>query len=120
CGKSVFLRSLYLLEKPDAGQIFIDGKEITAKGARVDKIRRRMGMVFQKFHLVSEMDVMDNLCLAPTRILKMPRQDAETRAIELLGQVGLSSRAHAWPTVLSGGQQQRIAIQIPSSTPTFF
>ncbi len=110
CGKSVFLRSLCLLEKPDAGQIFIDGKEITAKGARVDEIRRSMGMVFQKFHLFSEMDVMDNLCLAPVRLLKMKREDAEKRAMDLLSQVGLSSRAHAWPTVLSGGQQQRIAI----------
>ena len=110
CGKSVFLRSLCLLEKPDAGQILIDGKEITSKGANVDEIRRSMGMVFQKFHLFSEMDVMDNLCLAPTRILKMPRADAERKAMELLGQVGLASRAHAWPTVLSGGQQQRIAI----------
>ena len=110
CGKSVFLRSLCLLEKPDAGQIIIDGKEITARGADVDDIRRGMGMVFQKFHLFSEMDVMDNLCLAPTRILKMPRADAEAKAMDLLAQVGLSSRAHAWPTVLSGGQQQRIAI----------
>ena len=82
----------------------------TAKGAKVDEIRRSMGMVFQKFHLFSEMDVMDNLCLAPTRILKMPRAEAEKRAMDLLGQVGLASRAHAWPTVLSGGQQQRIAI----------
>ena len=72
CGKSVFLRSLCLLEKPDAGQIVIDGREITAKGAKIDEIRRSMGMVFQKFHLFSEMDVMDNLCLAPTRILKCP------------------------------------------------
>jgi len=110
CGKSVFLRSLCLLERPDAGQILIDGEEITAKGAKVDEIRRSMGMVFQKFHLFSEMDVMDNLCLAPTRILKMPRADAEKKAMKLLGQVGLASRAHAWPTVLSGGQQQRIAI----------
>ena len=111
CGKSVFLRSLALLEKPDAGQIFIDGKEITAaRGSQVDEIRRSMGMVFQKFHLFSEMDVMDNLCLAPTRILKMPREDAEKKAMELLEQVGLAARAHAWPTVLSGGQQQRIAI----------
>ncbi len=110
CGKSVFLRSLCLLEKPDAGQIFIDGREITARGAKVDEIRRSMGMVFQKFHLFSEMDVMDNLCLAPTRILKMPRKAAEEKAMDLLGQVGLASRAHAWPTVLSGGQQQRIAI----------
>lgn len=110
CGKSVFLRSLCLLEKPDEGQIFIDGKEITAKGTRVNEIRRSMGMVFQKFHLFSEMNVMDNLCLAPTHILKMPRQEAERRAMDLLGQVGLASRAYAWPTVLSGGQQQRIAI----------
>lgn len=110
CGKSVFLRSLCLLEKPDEGQVFIDGREITAKGARVDEIRRSMGMVFQKFHLFTEMDVMDNLCLAPTRILNMPREQAEQKAMELLRQVGLSSRAHAWPTVLSGGQQQRIAI----------
>ena len=104
CGKSVFLRSLCLLEKPDAGQVFIDGKEITAKGARVDEIRRSMGMVFQKFHLFSEMDVMDNLCLAPVRLLKMKRADAEKKALDLLSQVGLANRAHAWPTVLSGGQ----------------
>ena len=110
CGKSVFLRSLCLLEKPDAGQVIIDGQEITAKGADVDRIRRSMGMVFQKFHLFSEMDVMDNLCLAPTRLKGMPRAEAEAKAMELLSEVGLSSRAHAWPTVLSGGQQQRIAI----------
>ena len=111
CGKSVFLRSLCLLEQPNAGQILIDGKDITAaKGGQVDEIRHSMGMVFQKFHLFSEMDVMDNLCLAPTRILKMPREEAEKKAMELLDQVGLAPRAHAWPTVLSGGQQQRIAI----------
>ena len=110
CGKSVFLRSLCLLAKPDAGQVFIDGQEITAKGAKVDVIRRSMGMVFQKFHLFSEMDVMDNLCLAPVRLKGMSREDAEKKATGLLEQVGLASRAHAWPTVLSGGQQQRIAI----------
>ena len=110
CGKSVFLRSLCLLEKPDAGQILIDGQEITAKGANADRIRRSMGMVFQKFHLFSEMDVMDNLCLAPVRLKGMSREEAEKKAMELLGTVGLSSRAHSWPTVLSGGQQQRIAI----------
>ena len=110
CGKSVFLRSLCLLEVPDAGQIFIDGQEITARGADVDTIRRSMGMVFQKFHLFSEMDVMDNLCLAPTRLVTMPGADAEERAMGLLAQLGLAARAHAWPTVLSGGQQQRIAI----------
>ena len=111
CGKSVFLRSLCRLEKPDAGQILIDGQDITAaRGAKLDLIRRSMSMVFQKFNLFSEMDVMDNLCLAPTRILKMPREEAEKKAMDLLDQVGLSSRAHAWPAVLSGGQQQRIAI----------
>ena len=110
CGKSVFLRSLCLLEKPDAGRIRIDGREITAPGAKVDQIRRSIGMVFQKFHLFSEMDVMDNLCLAPVRLKGMSREDAEKEAMELLSQVGLASRAHAWPTVLSGGQQQRIAI----------
>ncbi len=110
CGKSVFLRSLCLLEKPDAGRIVIDGKEITAKGARVDEIRRSMGMVFQKFHLFSEMNVMDNLCLAPMHLKGMKRQEAEEKAMGLLSQVGLASRAHSWPMVLSGGQQQRIAI----------
>ncbi len=110
CGKSVFLRSLCLLEKPNAGHIFIDGREITARGAPLDEIRRSMGMVYQKFHLFSEMDVMDNLCIAPVRLKGMSRQEAEARAMELLNQVGLASRAHAWPAVLSGGQQQRIAI----------
>ena len=111
CGKSVFLRSLCLLEKPDAGQIRIDGQDLAAaRGSKLDMIRRSMGMVFQKFNLFSEMDVMDNLCLAPVKLKGMPRLEAEQKAMELLTQVGLSSRAHAWPTVLSGGQQQRIAI----------
>lgn len=111
CGKSVFLRSLCLLEKPDAGQIRIDGQDIAAaRGSKLDMIRRSMGMVFQKFNLFSEMDVMDNLCLAPVKLKGMPRLEAEQKAMDLLDQVGLSSRARAWPTVLSGGQQQRIAI----------
>ena len=110
CGKSVFLRSLVLLEKPDSGRICINGSEITAPRANVDKIRRSMGMVFQKFHLFSEMNVMDNLCLAPVRLLNMNRVEAEKKAMDLLAQVGLAARAHDWPTVLSGGQQQRIAI----------
>ncbi len=110
CGKSVFLRCLCLLETPDAGQIFIDGKEITAKGYNMNKTRRSMGMVFQNFHLFSEMDVMDNLCLAPVKLLGMSRQDAEKRAMDLLSQVGLAGRAHSWPTVMSGGQKQRVAI----------
>ncbi|MBQ9326808.1 MAG: amino acid ABC transporter ATP-binding protein [Clostridia bacterium] len=110
CGKSVFLRSLVLLEKPDAGHIWIDGDEITAKGADINQIRRHAGMVFQKFCLFSEMDVMDNLCLAPVHLKGMTRKDAEKKAMDLLWQVGLSDRAHADPRHLSGGQQQRIAI----------
>ena len=110
CGKSVFLRSLELLEKPDSGQIFIDGQEITAKGANIDKIRQSMGMVYQKFYLFSHMDVMDNLCLAPVKLLGMKRKDAEEKARGLLRQVGLANRAHSFPAVLSGGQLQRIAI----------
>ena len=110
CGKSVFLRSLCLLEKPDAGQVLIGGQDITARDANVDEIRRGMGMVFQKFHLFSEMNVMDNLCLAPVKLKGMSREDAEKKAMELLAQVGLESRARSWPNVLSGGQQQRIAI----------
>jgi len=110
CGKSMFLRCLELLETPDAGQIFIDGQEITARGANVNQIRRSMGMVYQEYHLFSEMDVMDNLCLAPVLRKRMTRPEAEKRAMELLLQVGLATKAHAWPAGLSGGQQQRIAI----------
>ena len=110
CGKSVFLRSLELLEAPDRGQIFIDGEEITARGANVDRLRRKMGMVYQKFYLFSHMNVMDNLCLAPTRLLGMTRAEVEERAMEWLSKVGLAARARAMPSVLSGGQQQRIAI----------
>ena len=80
CGKSVFLRSLCLLEKPDAGQVLIGGQDITARDANVDEIRRGMGMVFQKFHLFSEMNVMDNLCLAPVKLKGMSREDAEKKA----------------------------------------
>ena len=110
CGKSVFLRSLELLERPDSGQIFIDGEEITARGADVNRIRRKMGMVYQKFYLFSHMNVMDNLCLAPVRLAGMSRKEAESLAHEWLSKVGLTSKAHSMPAHLSGGQQQRIAI----------
>ncbi|HCB93542.1 MAG TPA: amino acid ABC transporter ATP-binding protein [Selenomonas sp.] len=110
CGKSVFLRCLNLLEIPDKGRVLIDGKEITAPGADVDNIRRSMGMVFQKFCLFSHMNVIDNLCLAPTRLLGMSREDAENKAHGLLKEVGLVSKREAMPLTLSGGQQQRIAI----------
>lgn len=110
CGKSVFLRSLELLEKPDKGQIFIDGREITAKGADIPSIRRSMGMVYQQFYLFSHLSVMDNLCLAPCRLLGMSRKEAEAKAFDWLRQVGLTSKAYEMPAVLSGGQKQRIAI----------
>ena len=110
CGKSVFLCCLNRLEVPDAGRVLINGREITAPNADVDRIRRDMGMVFQKFHLFSHCNVMDNLCLAPTELLGMKRAEAEEKAMDLLRTVGLAAKAQAYPAHLSGGQQQRIAI----------
>ncbi|MBR0094401.1 MAG: amino acid ABC transporter ATP-binding protein, partial [Synergistaceae bacterium] len=110
CGKSVFLRSLELLETPDSGKIFIDGEEITARRASVNQIRRKMGMVYQKFYLFSHLDVLENLCLAPVKLLGMSRAEAEANAVEWLKKVGLASKIHSMPENLSGGQQQRIAI----------
>lgn len=110
CGKSVFLRCLELLEKPNAGQIFIDGQEITAPNVDLDKIRRSMGMVWQKFNLFTHMNVMENLTVAPIKLLGMTKDAARQKAMELLAQVGLTAKAEAYPEFLSGGQQQRIAI----------
>ncbi|MBR5912821.1 MAG: amino acid ABC transporter ATP-binding protein [Selenomonadaceae bacterium] len=110
CGKSVFLRCIELLEIPDAGKIFIDGQEITALYCDIDKIRQSMGMVYQKFNLFTHMNVMENLCVAPMKLLGMTQLEAEKKATELLAQVGLSNKAKVYPSVLSGGQQQRIAI----------
>ncbi len=110
CGKSVFLRCLELLEKPNAGKIFIDGQEITAQGVDIDKIRRSMGMVWQKFNLFTHMNVMENLTVAPIKLLGMTKDDAREKAMALLAQVGLTAKADAYPEFLSGGQQQRIAI----------
>ena len=110
CGKSVFLRSLELLEIPNAGQIFIDGEELTAPGVDIDKIRRKLGMVWQKFNLFTHMSVMENLTVAPIKLLGMTKDAAREKATGLLAQVGLTSKADAYPELLSGGQQQRIAI----------
>ena len=110
CGKSVFLRSLDLLETPDSGKIFIDGVEITASGARINEIRKNIGMVYQKFHLFEHMNVLDNITLAPRKLKKIPRKEAEEQAVELLKSVGLESKKYEMPDVLSGGQQQRVAI----------
>ena len=103
CGKSVTLRSIELLEKPDKGQIFVGGREITAKGADIDSIRREMGMVYQSFNLFSHMNIEENMILAPTKLLKMPREEAVAKAKDLLKQVGLLDKLHAMPANLSGG-----------------
>lgn len=110
CGKSVFLRCLELLETPNAGQIFIDGEELTAPNVNIDLIRRKMGMVWQKFNLFTHMNVMENLTVAPIKLLGMTKDAAHEKAMSLLAQVGLTSKAEAYPEFLSGGQQQRIAI----------
>jgi len=110
CGKSVFLRCLELLEKPNAGKIFIDGQEITAQGVDIDKIRRSVGMVWQKFNLFTHMNVMENLTVAPIKLLGMTKDAAREKAMNLLTQVGLTAKAEVYPEFLSGGQQQRIAI----------
>jgi polar amino acid transport system ATP-binding protein len=110
CGKSTLLRMINLLEKPDRGKIYIAGSEITAARADIDKMRRKIGMVFQNFNLFNHLDVLENIILAPTRINKLPRAQAVARAKELLDMVSLRSKLHAFPMELSGGQKQRIAI----------
>lgn len=109
-GKSTFLRCLNLLEQPTNGEIFIDGECITEKGTNVNKIREKMGMVFQQFNLFPHLTIMDNITLAPIKVKKMEKADAEKLAMELLERVGLTDKAQAYPAQLSGGQQQRIAI----------
>lgn len=111
CGKSTLLRLIEMLEAPDSGHIFIGDDEITAaRGSNLDKLRMKLGMVYQGFHLFSHMDVMKNITLAPMKLKHMSKEDAEKRAKELLKTVGLLDKAHAMPDQLSGGQKQRIAI----------
>ncbi len=110
CGKSVFLRCVELLETPNAGQIFVDGEELTAPNVDLDRVRRKLGMVWQKFNLFTHMNVMENLTVAPIKLLGMSPDDAREKAMGLLAQVGLTSKADSYPEFLSGGQQQRIAI----------
>jgi ABC-type polar amino acid transport system ATPase subunit len=109
-GKSTLLRCVNLLEPIQAGRIFLEGEEITAKGADVAGVRQRVGIVFQQFNLFPHLTAMDNLTLAARRIRKMRRRDAEVRARELLAIVGLEEKADQHPHQLSGGQQQRVAI----------
>jgi polar amino acid transport system ATP-binding protein len=109
-GKSTLLRCINLLEPIDAGRIVVSGDEITAKGVDVDRIRRRIGIVFQAFNLFPHMSVLDNVTLAPRKVLGLSRADAEARATELLERIGLADKRGQFPDRLSGGQQQRVAI----------
>ena len=109
-GKSTFLRCLNLLEMPTAGSIVFDGEEITAKNVDINRVRRKMGMVFQQFNLFPHMTVLDNITLAPVRLKTMEKEDAKKRALALLERVGLSDKADVYPAQLSGGQKQRVAI----------
>jgi polar amino acid transport system ATP-binding protein len=109
-GKSTLLRCVNLLEEIDAGRIVIDDVDITAKGVDVDRIRRRIGIVFQAFNLFPHMTVIDNITLAPRKVLGRPRAEAEDAATELLERFGLAEKRNDVPDLLSGGQQQRVAI----------
>ena len=109
-GKSTFLRCLNLLEQPTAGTITFAGTEITDPKVNIDAMRRQMGMVFQHFNLFPNMTILENIMLAPVKLNKMTREEAEKKAMELLKRIGLSDKADAYPSQLSGGQKQRIAI----------
>ena len=109
-GKSTFLRCINLLEKPTSGRIFVDGEEITSRSCKVDRLRQRMGMVFQHFNLFPHKTIMDNITLAPVHLKLMSRKEARERAEQLLIRIGLIDKASAYPSQLSGGQKQRIAI----------
>ena len=109
-GKSTFLRCLNRLEEPTKGHIYFEGTDITDPKTDIDKHRQKMGMVFQQFNLFPHMDIMKNLTLAPMKLQGKSQQEAEAEAMRLLERVGLSDRAHAYPSQLSGGQKQRIAI----------
>ena len=109
-GKSTLLRSLNLLEQPTSGAIFFDGADLAGKSVNIDLHRQKMGMVFQHFNLFPHKTVLENLTMAPIRIKKVPKAEAEQKAMTLLGRVGLADRANDYPAQLSGGQKQRVAI----------
>ena len=109
-GKSTFLRCLNLLEKPSGGKIFFDDAELTGEKIDLNVHRQRMGMVFQQFNLFPHLTVLKNLTLAPMMLKKLPKEEAEAKAMKLLERVGLGDRADAYPNQLSGGQKQRVAI----------
>jgi len=109
-GKSTFLRCLNLLEVPTSGQVFVNGVDITDIHTDLNLHRQKMGMVFQHFNLFPHMTIMKNLTIAPMKLQKKSRDEAEGEAMKLLARVGLADRANAYPSQLSGGQKQRIAI----------
>ena len=109
-GKSTFLRCINLLEQPDAGEILINGKDILKPGLDLDEFRANLGMVFQHFNLFPNMTVKENIKLAPVRLQKWTKEEADKKAVELLKRVGLEDKADTYPNKLSGGQKQRVAI----------
>lgn len=109
-GKSTFLRCLNLLEVPTDGHILFEGTDITDPKTDINLHRRKMGMVFQQFNLFPHMTILNNMTIAPMKVLKISREEAETKATSLLRRVGLEDRANAYPSQLSGGQKQRVAI----------
>jgi polar amino acid transport system ATP-binding protein len=109
-GKSTLLRCVNLIEPIDAGRIVVGGREITARGLDVNRIRRGIGIVYQAYNLFPHMSVLENVTLAPRKVLRLPRAEADARARELLGRFGLADKADDYPDRLSGGQQQRAAI----------
>lgn len=110
CGKSTFLRSLNLLEIPTAGHVLFEGTDLTDSSVDINHVREKIGMVFQQFNLFPNMTILENIMLAPVKLGKMTKEEANTRAMELLKRIGLADKAGAYPAQLSGGQKQRIAI----------
>ena len=109
-GKSTLLRCLNLLEEPTGGEVYLDGEQINRPDVDIDKVREKLGMVFQSFNLFPHMTVLDNLTLAPIKVKGMSKEAAEAKAKDLLKTVGLEDKALAYPRALSGGQKQRVAI----------
>lgn len=109
-GKSTFLRCLNLLEEPTGGDVIFEGESTRKAGKGINKLRERMGMVFQQFNLFPHLSVLDNVCLAPMKVKKRSKADTQRKALELLERVGLADKAKEFPGKLSGGQRQRVAI----------
>jgi polar amino acid transport system ATP-binding protein len=109
-GKSTLLRCVNLLEAPTSGQVVVEGIDITDPDCEIDEVRQRIGMVFQQFNLFPHLDVLANLCIAPRRVRKKRREEAEAVARRMLERVGMTDKLRAYPAQLSGGQQQRVAI----------